>query len=87
MLRTFRDGYMQETPERRALVARYYEIAPRIVAAIPEGHADWAWIGARIDAAVAAIGAGSDERAFAVYVEMVRQLEDRWLAPAAGEAS
>ena len=48
-LRSFRDGYMQRTPERRALVARYYEIAPRIVAAIPRGHGDWAWIGVQVE--------------------------------------
>ena len=87
VLRAFRDGYMQARPERRDLVSRYYEIAPRIVAAIPDGHADWAWIGKRVDDAVAAIGAGSDERAFTVYVDMVRRLEDRWLQPAAGGAS
>ena len=87
VLRDFRDGYMQARSERRALVARYYEIAPRIVAAIPDDHADWAWIGKRVDDAVAAIGAGSDDRAFAVYVDMVRHLEERWLRPAAGEAS
>ena len=34
-LRGFRDGYMMQTPKRRALVAEYYEIAPRIAAAIP----------------------------------------------------
>ena len=33
-LRRFRDGYMMKTPKRRALVAEYYEIAPRIAAAI-----------------------------------------------------
>ncbi|MDE0381553.1 MAG: hypothetical protein OXI20_20165, partial [Rhodospirillales bacterium] len=81
-LRTFRDGYMQRTPERRALVARYYEIAPRIVAAIPSGHAEWSWIGVRVAEAVAAIAAGDDDRAFAIYVAMVRRLEARWLAPA-----
>ena len=81
-LRAFRDGYMQQTPERRALVARYYEIAPRIVAAIPRGHGDWAWIGAQVDEAVAAIASGADDRAFAIYVAMVRRLETRWLEPA-----
>ena len=81
-LRGFRDGYMQQTPERRALVARYYEIAPRIVAAIPHGHGDWAWIGAQVDEAVAAIASGADDRAFAIYVAMVRQLEARWLESA-----
>ncbi len=82
VLRVFRDGYMQETPERRALVARYYEIAPRIVAAIPRGHWDWTWIGAQVDEAVAAIRAGENDHAFAIYVAMVRHLEARWLEPA-----
>ena len=80
-LRSFRDGYMQQAPERRALVARYYEIAPRIVAAVPRGHGDWAWIGAQVDEAVAAIHAGEKDRAFAIYVAMVRRLEARWLEP------
>ena len=86
-LRAFRDGYMQETPERRALVDRYYEIAPRIVAAIPGEHADWAWIGERVDEAVAAIRAGRNGWAFGIYVDMVRRLEERWLEPGAGVAS
>ena len=79
VLRRFRDDYMQRSPERRALVDRYYEIAPRIVAAIPRGHADWTWIGTRVDEAVAAIRAGEDDRAFGLYVAMVRRLEGRWL--------
>ena len=85
-LRAFRDGYMQQTAERRELVDRYYEIAPRIVAAIPGYHDDWEWIGARVDEAVAAIGAGTDDRACEIYVDMVRSLTDRWLETAAGEA-
>ena len=80
-LRAFRDGYMQETAERRALVERYYEIAPRIVAAIPGGHEDWAWIGERVDVAAAAIAAGDRDMAFGIYVDMVRHLEGRWLRP------
>ncbi len=80
-LRAFRDGYMQQTPERRALVERYYEIAPRIVQAIPRAHADWAWIGERVDEALAAVAAGTGDRAFGIYVAMVRRLEARWLAP------
>ena len=35
-LRTYRDTYMQETEEGRALVKEYYEIAPKIVKAIDE---------------------------------------------------
>ena len=80
-LRAFRDGYMQETPERRAMVARYYEIAPRIVAAIPAGHEDWAWIGERVDVSAAAIAVGDGDMAFGIYVDMVRHLEGRWLRP------
>ncbi len=86
-LRAFRDGYMQETAERRALVERYYEIAPRIVAAIPGGHEDWAWIGERVDVAVAAIDAGDRDMAFGIYVDMVRHLEWLWLGPVPGEAA
>ena len=86
-LRAFRDGYMQETAERRALVERYYEIAPRIVEAIPGGHEDWAWIGERVDVAVAAIDAGDRDMAFGIYVDMVRHLEWLWLGPVQGEAA
>lgn len=39
VLRAFRDGFMSETRERRALVGRYYDGAPRIVAAL-DGSAD-----------------------------------------------
>ena len=81
-LRAFRDGYMMQTARRRALVAEYYEIAPRITAVIPEGHPDWGWIGARVDGAIAAIGDGDEDAAFAIYVGMVRRLGARWLAPA-----
>ena len=80
-LRAFRDGYMMQTPKRRALVSEYYEIAPRIAAAIPYGHPDWDWIGARIDAAIAAIAAGDEDAAFATYAGMVRRLSARWAAP------
>ena len=86
-LRAFRDGYMQETAGRRKLVVRYYKVAPRIVAAIPRDHADWVWIGERVDAAVAAIGEDDGDRAFAIYVDMVRRLEARWLEAAPGGVS
>ena len=72
-LRRFRDGYMMKTPKRRALVAEYYELAPRIVAAIPETHSDWDWIGGRIDAAIAAIAGGDEDGAFGIYAAMVRR--------------
>ncbi len=80
-LRRFRDGYMMKTPKRRALVAEYYEIAPRIAAAIPQGHSDWDWIGGRIDAAIAAIYAGDEDGAFGIYAAMVRRLAACWTEP------
>ena len=80
-LRRFRDGYMMKTPKRRALVAEYYELAPRIVAAIPETHSDWDWIGGRIDAAIAAIAAGDEDGAFGIYAAMVRRLAACWTEP------
>ena len=81
-LRRFRDGYMMKTSKRRALVAEYYELAPRIVAAIPETHSDWDWIGGRIDAAIAAIAAGDEDGAFGIYAAMVRRLAACWTEPA-----
>ena len=80
-LRRFRDGYMMRTPKRRALVAEYYEIAPGIAAAIPQGHSDWDWIGGRIDAAIAAIAAGDEDGAFGIYAAMVRRLAACWTEP------
>ena len=80
-LRRFRDGYMMKTPKRRELVAEYYELAPRIVAAIPETHSDWDWIGGRIDAAIAAIAAGDEDGAFGIYAAMVRRLAACWTEP------
>ena len=72
------------TPELRK---SGYAIAPAISAAIPVGqHADWKWIAARIDAAVAAIAEGAGEEAFRIYVAMVRRLQERWM-PADGAAS
>jgi hypothetical protein len=78
-LRGFRDGYLRSLPEGEALIAAYYRDAPRIVAAIPQGHSDWAWIAEQVDAAAAAIGAGRDAEAFAIYTAMVRRLQADWL--------
>ena len=80
-LSRFRDGYMMKTPKRRALVAEYYKIAPRIVAAIPQSHLGWDWIGSRIDAAIAAIATGDEDGAFGIYAAMVCRLATRWAEP------
>lgn len=78
-LRKFRDGWMAATPEGRARIAEYYTVAPRIVAAIPDGHADWAWIACEVDAARAAILDGKNVAALRIYHAMVRTLQARWL--------
>ena len=85
-LRGFRDGYMARTAERRALVAEYYAVAPAIVAAIPEGHAEWERIAAEVDAAADAIAGGSDDAAFGIYVDLVSRLKADWLPDAAARA-
>lgn len=78
-LRNFRDGWLAETEEGRAMIAEYYALAPGIVAAIPEGHAEWAWIGKQVDVARDAIVTGMNDQALAVYAGMVQYLEKRWL--------
>ena len=78
-LRAFRDGWMAQHPDGPALVRDYYDIAPRIVAAIPDDHVDWTWIGDRIDEAVTCLGRDDPEGAFAVYTAMVRRLKAIWL--------
>ncbi len=78
-LRRFRDGWLAETAGGRALIAEYQALAPRIVSAIPPGHADWSWIAEQVDSARDAILAESNDRALAIYVGMVRSLQERWL--------
>ncbi|MCY4141419.1 MAG: hypothetical protein OXF56_24530 [Rhodobacteraceae bacterium] len=78
-LRRFRDGWLAETADGRALIAEYHVLAPGIVSAIPEGHADWSWIADQVDSARDAILAGMNDRALAIYVGMVRRLQEQWL--------
>lgn len=79
VLRGFRDGWLAETAEGKALIEEYYRVAPRIAAAIPARHPEWRWIADRVDAARDAIIAGRNDLAFAVYTAMVRRLEQKWL--------
>ena len=82
LLRGFRDGYMVRTRERRALVEEYYAIAPKLVAAIPADHAEWDRIAGAVEAAAGAIRAGDEDRAYAIYVELVDGLKADWGAAA-----
>ena len=88
-LRAFRDGYMQRSPGAAGAGAPLLrDRAPDRGTAIPDGSRRLGMDRRnRVDAAVAAIDAGADDRAFGIYVDMVRRLEDRWLEPAAGAAS
>ncbi len=79
VLREFRDGWLAETEEGRALIADYYVLAPGIVSAIPENHDDWSWIAGQVDAARGAILAGLNVEALEIYGAMIHRLEDRWL--------
>ena len=79
VLRGFRDGWLAETRKGRAMIAEYYSLAPGIVSAIPEGHAEWAWIEKQVDASRDAILAGLNDQALAIYAGMIRRLRTRWL--------
>ncbi len=80
-LRAFRDGYMARRPNGAALVAEYYDVAPRIVTAIPTDDPAWHWIGTQVDLAVTRIEADDLAGAFAVYTAMVQRLKADWLTP------
>ena len=79
ILRVFRDTWMQQTPERLAMIEEYREIAPKIVAAIPLEHSEWDRIAWTVDVCARAIKMGAPEFAMESYQEMVIRLEARWL--------
>jgi hypothetical protein len=81
LLRGFRDGYMMTTPAGEEMVAHYYNIAPRIVAAIdvkaePEPIYD-AIYETLVDS-VESIKKEKFEDALATYKSMVTDLTDRY---------
>lgn len=86
-LRRFRDAYMAATPERRAEVQHYYQVAPQIVeriAARPDARRIWLRLASEyIYPAVALVQAGRDEEAHALYRAMVDRLVRRF-APELG---
>lgn len=80
-LRAFRDRYMGETEERRALVELYSRIAPGIVAAIDAcDHAEeeYAAIYAAIAECRELIGQGRDAEVFHRYRALVEDLAARY---------
>lgn len=89
-LRRFRDTYMKSTPERRQDVAHYYRIAPGIVESISQypdapdiWHSIWT---SHLAPAIAVIKRGDNDRAYAIYHDMVDSLA-RLLEPTRTEQS
>lgn len=82
-LREFRDGYMQETAQRREMVRDYYITAPAIVSSIRrmgEKAAKAVFLALYrmyIGPAVMAIRAGRNDRGFELYSEMVLKLRNK----------
>jgi len=59
-MRKFRDVFMKNMPDE---VQIYYDIAPKIIKAIPENHKTWDWLSEKIDESVDAIDAGDNNKA------------------------
>jgi len=78
-LRNFRDTYMSSDPEMAEDIARYYDVAPQIVATIPEGDPDWDWIGSQVDKSINHIDANELSEAYDVYGSMVKKLMSKWI--------
>lgn len=75
-LRKFRDTYLRNKNNE---VAKYYEVAPKLVKAIPKEDKTWLWIGSRVDKAIQYIEDGKNGLAYQTYKRMVEKLERDWL--------
>tara|TARA_R110002072_G_scaffold300147_1_gene477014 strand:- start:181 stop:1911 length:1731 start_codon:yes stop_codon:yes gene_type:complete len=78
-LRNFRDTYLADYPEE---VKKYYQVAPKIVAAIPKDNPTWDWVGKQIDSAIKHIDNNMLDKAHQTYKSMVLELETNWLKKA-----
>jgi hypothetical protein len=76
ILRDFRDTYMKDMLED---IKEYYDVAPKIVAAIPKDHSRWAWIENEIDGCVSHIKNKKLEEAYSKYENMVSTLKSEWV--------
>ena len=75
-LRYFRDTYLVDYPEE---IKKYYNVAPKIVAAIPKNNPEWDWVGTQIDSAIQNIDNNRLDKAHKTYKNMVLKLETNWL--------
>jgi hypothetical protein len=80
--RKFRDTWLVQQPDGKALIKRYYHTAPLIVAAIDNAKNSAALYRAIWDAYLAEclrlIGNGSFEKCKRLYIKMVETLEKEW---------
>ena len=78
-LRLFRDTFMSSTAGMEEDVKEYYDIAPKIVAAIPDDHSDWQFIEEMIDQSCMLIDSDKYEEAYECYKTMVNTLKTNWI--------
>lgn len=78
-LRAFRDGYLKNREDGKALVDEYYQIAPVIVKKIDESDQrdkHYAYIYQTITNCLACIDGGDNEKALELYKAMVVSLKE-----------
>jgi hypothetical protein len=68
-LRIYRDNFLLKNYPNE--IEEYYNIAPKIVTAIPKTHAVWNWIGEQIDLSISHINRQEDEKAYLTYKKMI----------------
>jgi len=85
MFRHFRDTFMQKTTEMRAEIQEYYNIAPKICAAIDSSGAKTAaekyssiWEFS-LKPAFSALVAGDNKKAHGIYKDMVLDLKKEFI--------
>ena len=78
-LRLFRDTFMSSTASMEEDVKEYYDIAPKIVAAIPDDHSDWQFIEDMVDQSCLLIDSDKYEEAYDCYKTMVYTLKTNWI--------
>lgn len=79
-LRGFRDEHLLKTEHGRELVARYYDLAPALVArvqAAPDPGTHWSFVLDRVTAVVQELERASYAEAISAYEAMVRELDGR----------
>ena len=88
ILRSFRDTFMQQTPQRRNEVKEYYEIAPAIVAAInhqPNAETLWRELARRFILPCVKLADGRQfAKAHRLYKIMVNELRMKYLPETTG---